>query len=352
MKKIFLMALLLYGCGCSKYPTDNSGRDLLEMESVWQYLKVYSYWQDKVPQTAFEYDSPQEMMSSIGDTLSGANYIVGNYTRYWHGSHSYSRSDSDGVEFDSLTDSTAYLRIISFSEEDLYTYDTFATLMPKFEKFHNIIIDLIGNPGGGLLATDSIINKILPKNTSYIMETYRDYNDTLRTASTIPWYTLKTRGEQCYYFANKKYAILTNSRSASASEIIIAGMKDGLAGASDGDTVTIIGETSYGKGIGQVHITRTQFSRRDLVITSMRIKGISDRTGDYLRKGIKPDIFVSSPPDPDSTDRYKQIVAALKILEPSSNWSAGRTVYKVHANPSTRFRSEHFVVPESDNIIE
>jgi hypothetical protein len=345
MKKIFLMALLLCGYGCSKYPTDNSGRDLLEMESVWQYLKVYSYWQDKVPQTAFEYDSPQEMMSSIEDTLGG-----GNYTIYWHGSHSYSRSDSDGVEFDSLTDSTAYLRIIGFSEEDLYTYDTFATLMPKFAKFHNIIIDLIDNPGGGLLTTDSIINKILPVNTSYIMETYRDYNDTLRTASTIPWYTLKTRGEQCYYFANKKYAILTNSYSASASEIIIAGMKDGLAGASDGDTVTIIGETSYGKGIAQVLISRSQFSRRDLKITFMRIKGISTRTGDYFRKGIKPDIYVSSPRR--SQDRYEQIVAALKILEPSSNWAAGRTVYKVHANPSTKFRSEHFVVPESDNIIE
>jgi hypothetical protein len=312
--------LAIAGFSCSDYSTDTSGKDLYEEESVWQYLKAYSFWQNRVPKNAFVYDSPEAMMASVLDTLRGSTYTL-YWNATWHSSLTHSSASASTVGWAPLTDSTVYVQISSFSEKDLSTFDSLKAILPDLRKYSRVIIDLIDNGGGGIAVTDSIINSILPYNTPYIMESYRRYDDHSRTAVTIPWDTIKTKRAQDPYLAKKRYALLINGGSASASEILIAALKDGFSHASNGDTTVIVGETSYGKGIGQVQIDRSAFFAgshdRDLKITFMRMKGISDRVGDYFRKGIRPDINVAITNANGAIDRTAAIKAALKVLEPS-----------------------------------
>jgi C-terminal processing protease CtpA/Prc len=109
-----------------------------------------------------------------------------------------------------------------------------------------------------------------------------------------------------------------------------------LAHASD--TVVLVGDTTYGKGMGQIVISREHSGWSDIRITFLRIKGLSDRIGYYHRKGILPDVNV----DCDSLENLidsllrrnlqkeadalqllcdsLNISAALKILEPSAHF--------------------------------
>jgi hypothetical protein len=333
---------------CSTYPTDPGGRDLYEMESVWQYLKTYSFWQDKVPAGAFEYGSPEEMMTGIHDTLRGTSYTH-YYNENGHSSSGLPAKSSAAdtlatVGWDSITASTAYVRISEFSIDDSSTYFEFLDIAPYLRKFSNIIIDLIGNGGGGIAPTDLIINSILPVATPYILETYRSYDQSTHTAVTVPWDTIKTQNGQDPALKNKRYAVLMNGGSASASEILIAALKDGFAHASNGDTVVLIGETTYGKGIGQMHINRSSSNRPDLLITFMRMKGISGRIGDYFRKGIVPDVFV-----PDDPTHLAHLTAALQILDPTARLNK-RIVLQKKLRASGGLPPEAYLVAAPENV--
>lgn len=324
---------------CADYPTDTSGRNLFEMESVWQYLKTYSFWQDNVPPNAFIYATPQEMMTSINDTLKAIPY-----TGYDYGDHS-SSTPSVTVGWNSLSDSTALVQIILFSEKDSSTYFQFLNILPSLAPYRNIIFDLIGNPGGGIAPTDAIINAILPVNRPYIMETYRKYDYGSRTESTVPWNAVATTNGQNPALHNKRYAVLFGKGTASAAEIFVAAMKDGLP-ASLGDTAVFVGDTSYGKGIGQVVITRFHRNMPEIKITFMRMKGISARVGDYFRKGIAPDTLV---PITEADPLHRaQINAALKFLQPSIHLSQGPALLKT-VSPPGYFPPEAVVVEKGGN---
>ena len=132
----------------------------------------------------------------------------------------------------------------------------------------------------------------------------------MRSAQTVSWDTLKTLHGHAPSLAGKRLAVLVNRGSASASEILVAGLKDGRANAASGDTVALVGETTYGKGMGQIIISRTYLGKRDIKITFLLLKGISIRIGDYHRRGIAPDVAVAGP--------LAQLSTALHILEPSA----------------------------------
>lgn len=352
---VFLSALLLFSC--SHYPTDTSGRDLYEMESVWQYLKTYCIWQDTLwhdtlPVDAFKYGTPQELFAAVHDTLKGANH---NYTSYDSTSlgslqSTIAAAGSTAVYWDSLSDSTGYIFIdYEFVAE---TYAAFLSAFNKVNKFKNIVIDLRNNGGGNLNATDSIIQSLLPDSTPYIIKKYRTYDHLTRQARTIDWDTIWTNhGRQL--FKNKRYAVLANRGSASASEIVVAALKDGFAHAAD--TVVLVGDTTYGKGMGQIVISREHSGRSDIKITFLRMKGLSNRTGYYHRKGILPDVHV----DCDSLENLMSVLlnqirnspwnsaflqkeadtlqwkcdslnisAALKILEPEAHFQKQQILRK------------------------
>jgi hypothetical protein len=307
----FLILLGMMAFSCTNYPTDTSGRDLYEMESVWQYLKAYSIWQDRIPVNPFDYSSPGSMMSGLYDTLHGYSY-----THYYNGPAfsakvAYSQSINDVtpmVVFDSITGSTAYIQF--YYEFVRSTYNDFLAILPLCARFKNIIVDVRGNGGGDLMATDSIIECFVKAGRPYLVTTYRQYNSATRTAATIENDTEITQLAQNIYLRNKRIVVLANRRSASASEIVVAALKEAS------DTCYIAGDTTYGKGIGQIILSRAYIGRPDVQITSMRFHGVSSRIGYYHQKGIYPDYLLETATDTASW--FAQIDSSVQLVEPGA----------------------------------
>jgi hypothetical protein len=155
-----------------------------------------------------------------------------------------------------------------------------------------------------------IVSEFLPFNSEYIHFRYRVYDRKELKGKTIDGAQGIQRTANRYPKLHKKnIAILMNNRSASASEILISALKDrkDMAGA------ILIGDTTYGKGIGQSHILRP--GREILSITSLQIRGLTNRTGDYHRKGIYPDKLVI----PEAGNHVDSCVYyAVEALESSS----------------------------------
>ncbi|MBN2035877.1 MAG: hypothetical protein JW768_03965 [Chitinispirillaceae bacterium] len=287
---------------------EDPARDLIEFESVWQLLSALSIWQENVPDDPFVFPSPETMMSSIGDTLRGIPY-----TRYFHEELYHAEASLEDekptVFLDALTATTALLTITSFG---LTTWNDFLETLPAAGRYSNFIIDVRQNRGGYLDVLDSIIGALVPPDTPFIDARYRDYDGTTDRFFTRDWHAWETTGDPEPAFRNKRFAVLMDGYSASASEILIAALYEGTGAA-------LIGDTSYGKGIGQIHIGRR--TRETVQITFLMLKGHSDRIGDYHRKGIAPDplspVLIQEAAALDSV--RKPIFYAVKTLDPFVN---------------------------------
>jgi hypothetical protein len=293
---------------CTTYPVDTSGKNILEMESVWQYLCTYSIWQEKVPLEPFALDSlntPEEILLSVWDTFHTVNYTCYDSTILPKNSKSLSISETT-VYFYRLTLNTAYLRITEFIKDT--TLFEFKNILESIKSFSNIILDLRQNGGGDLRTIDSLMEYFLPVNTPYIYAKYRKYDSSKRKAQTIDWEMWSTKTSKDISLASKKIAVLIDRQTASAAEIIAAGLKDGKKLANL-DSVVLIGDTTFGKGMGQIVVSRNHLKKRDIKITYLLLKGISQRTGNYHRKGIAPDILSN----PNNSNQI--ILTALRILE-------------------------------------
>jgi hypothetical protein len=327
MKKCILAIVCAVGLSCVNYPADE--RELYEMESVWQYLQAYSIWQERIPQDPFQYATPEKMLYSIMDTLKGAHYTEYSPTPCGacRGSAARAGRQSDNIdtlEWMPLGDSTALLKIREFTDITYQYFLTTIIAMDNVRHFRNIVIDLCGNGGGDIKSTDSIINAILPRNTPFLIETYREYNDKSRLAKTISMETQITQGPQHWALQNKRYAVLVDGYTASASEMLTTALKEGFSQAGRDSTV-IIGATTFGKGIGQICIPRQFMNHADLKITFMRMKGLV-KVGDYHGKGIKPDILSLAYPE--------QVVKAFQYLEPSAKMKKLSALWNSAAPPA------------------
>ncbi len=296
-----------------------------EMESVWQYLKAYSIYHERLQGDAFSYSTIDEMFDALGDTLKGFNY-----SRYagsaggWLTAGPIGKVDADRISglsirntvfLDTLTASTVHIRIESFKHGEIeydgngttlvqwdYTYTTLLKCLPGIKTFPIVIVDLYGNGGGDIDEMDSIINAFLPAEKGFILARERKYNESDRTTQTLEWHQWTTDSTAKFELAGKKVVVVIDQNSASASEIMVAALKD-VVGA------TIVGSRSYGKGIGQIKIFRRD--RPALQITYLQLQGISKRIGDYRHKGIDPDIIVNG--------TYEQILLkAVQVNEPSA----------------------------------
>ncbi|MCL2141286.1 MAG: S41 family peptidase [Methanimicrococcus sp.] len=124
-----------------------------------------------------------------------------------------------------------YIEISSFTDETGKEFETHLKELQK-QNIQGLIIDLRDNPGGSVSAVLNISDQLLSNKTVC----YIDYHDepmqeiiSDRKMIDIP------------------YVILVNNRSASASELLAGAVKDNNAG-------TLIGETTFGKGIIQIII--------------------------------------------------------------------------------------------------
>jgi hypothetical protein len=256
--------------------------DPIEFESVWQYLKVYSIYQDssiyqdRIPEDPFLYSSPEEMLESFNDTLRGHNYTDYIDSASYH-SASLSEKADEEVTFRAINDTTGLIRINSFSTD--VTYKQFLSFLPAIESYRNLIVDLRGNTGGDIEEMDSIIEAFLPAGKEYILARERKYDKRSHKAETLEWHPWVTKRAARKELEKKNITVYVNDRTASASEILAAALKDCYP-------AKLVGQRTYGKAIGQIILQRRDH-RPTLQITYLQLRRING--DDYHRVGIQPD---------------------------------------------------------------
>jgi carboxyl-terminal processing protease len=173
------------------------------------------------------------------------------------------------IEFSDMGNGVAYMRILRFG--DLKTFFDFANIyvdLPN-QGFRSVIIDVRGNPGGDLNALLNILNYIIPENDKELMSLYaRDTGHESFFSTGEGWHA-------------DKIVVLVNERSASAAEVFAGTLQ--LHGYAE-----IVGQQTYGKGVGQYHIPLSDDSVA--VITSFEIF-LPGHVG-FDGKGITPDHIV------------------------------------------------------------
>jgi hypothetical protein len=266
-----LVLLLFVSCF---YDVHDDPAAFEEAHSVWQYLSVFSIHQDRVPPSAGNL-TPEEMFEIIDDRHYGSRY-----TGYL-GDGSGGGGLPSGEPIDTpvvVMPGTVYFHIPDFLDKSLGSFERFVMYLGGFE---NIIIDLRFNLGGYTYAAERMLGEILPRGAEYIEYNRRAYDRVNRRGYMITGERLRTQDRHTPALLGKNIIVLMNEFSASSSEIMIAGLKDGGADA------LLIGGQTYGKGIGQMLITRP--GKRMLSVTHMRINGLSPRTGSFNEVGIEPD---------------------------------------------------------------
>jgi hypothetical protein len=326
--KCLLIVPFLFYCQAPLDPPDVSS-DYIEFESVWQHLKAYSIYQERIPPNPFAYGSPVALLRAMNDTLGG-NY----YTDYRYDSvpidnpqppaatASLAPRPNSAVFLDTLTDSVALITIWTFDDDSVF-FD-FLSCAPAASFFPNIVINVRNNRGGYIDQADSVIAALIPAGTEYIESRHRDYDDGSGKFVTVEWYPRATRWGPRPEFQGKRFAVLMNGYSASASEFVAAALYEGA-------NAPLIGDPSYGKAIGQVEILRrrdmclagTFLYRRILLITFMQLRGASPRIGEYHGAGIQPDTVPQAVKDLASaaslTPWQSQIFYAVRALDPAAS---------------------------------
>ena len=163
-----------------------------------------------------------------------------------------------------LNDSTIYMRITNFSKyTKKFVYDN----VDQLKKYPYLIIDLMDNYGGDIPAMVDISDLFVPKGSIIATDKMRIFN-----------WVYKAKKDKILDF--EKIIILQNNNTASASENMIAALKDNL------DNVTLIGETTFGKGIGQF----TMPLKRGFAVKATTLLWYTPAGENIQGKGIKPDI--------------------------------------------------------------
>ena len=197
------------------------------------------------------------------------------------------------VESAMLEDSIGYIAVSEFTEATTEQFEEAISDLQS-QGMEALIVDLRSNPGGVLTTVCDMLDDILPEGLILYTED-RDGNRTEYTSSDERSLDIPL-------------AVLVNGSSASASEIFAGAVQDRGAG-------TIIGTTTYGKGVVQSVQTLSDGSAFKLTTHTYFTPGGTCIQG----IGITPDVeieyeFLGSEEDDYSYDLDNQIRKALEIL--------------------------------------
>ena len=193
-----------------------------------------------------------------------------------------------------LDKKTGYIQITQFTGVTLQQYkDMFAELKDK--GMERLVIDLRDNPGGLLTSVCDILREILPE--GLIVYTEDKYGN--------------REEETCdgKHQLDMPLAVLVNENSASASEIFAGAVQDHEVG-------TIVGTTTYGKGVVQ---ELRQLSDGSAV--KLTVSNYYTPNGNSINKvGIKPDVEVKLAAELLNKDEItheedNQLQKALNVIE-------------------------------------
>lgn len=175
------------------------------------------------------------------------------------------RAEVDGSVYAYAENDYVILEISSFG---LNTGNECIKYLDEYTDYSKIIIDLRDNGGGYETAVQEIAGIFLGKDKVVMHKI--DTNGNSNTDYTI---------SNAYYDNFKKIIILTNDGTASASEVLTLALKEGH------DDVTIVGETTYGKGVMQTQYTLSDGS----VIKLTSAYWTSPNNNSIHKVGIIPD---------------------------------------------------------------
>ena len=161
----------------------------------------------------------------------------------------------------------------------------------KKDKVKHVILDLRNNPGGLLDEVVTSVNLFVDKNKPVIY---------LETKGDKPQ-AVETENDKMSGIGDMDYTVLVNKGSASAAEIFAGALQDYKI-------ADVLGTTTFGKGIGQVH---KEFSDSSILkYTNMR--WLTPNKSYIHKKGIQPDKTIKAP-------KYEEI----EIIDPSKTYQEG-----------------------------
>lgn len=241
---------------------------------------------------------PGDIIYKVGDTLVASeslDVLVNNYIKGEEGTPvdvTVYRADKDEyvdmtlkrrkievptVEYRMLSDGIGQVIV---SEFDVITVEQFEQAVNELQKegMKGLIIDLRSNPGGVLDSAVKMVDYMLPDD----LDQYEKGK-----GKTLIVYTADKNGKGDVFTASDGHelkmpiAILVNGDSASASEVFTGALKDY-------DWATVVGTTSYGKGIVQNLIPLGDGSAIKITTAHYYTPSGFDLHG----KGIEPDVKV------------------------------------------------------------
>lgn len=198
------------------------------------------------------------------------------------------------VEYEMLENKVGYIKITEFDEVTVEQFDDALSQLEN-DGMKKLVLDLRDNPGGLLDAVVDIADRILPTG----MIVYTEDKNGKKTE-------YEAKSAEC---VEQPIVVLINGNSASASEILAGAIQDYKAG-------TLVGTTSYGKGIVQNIFQLGDGSAVKLTIANyytpkgrnIHKKGIDPDVEVELKESLKDEIEIKKSED-------NQLQEALKVLE-------------------------------------
>lgn len=196
--------------------------------------------------------------------------------------------ESPTVEYEMLENGMAHIQIVEF---DMVTTDQFeaAYKQAKAEGMKGMLLDLRSNPGGNLSTVCDIARMLLPKG--------------------LIVYTEDKYGHRVEYSCDGSkeikvpLVVLIDGYSASASEILAGAVKDYEIG-------TLVGTTTYGKGIVQKVINLSDGSAVKLTVSNY----YTPKGNNIHQIGVEPDVVVEFDAEAYVEGVDNQLEEAKKVL--------------------------------------
>jgi len=200
------------------------------------------------------------------------------------------------VTWEDKGDGTAYIRVSRFGSDTNKDWNkAVSEINVQMTEFDTLILDLRGNPGGYM---DSAV---------YLASEFLDRDDVIM-------YQENALGEEIPYKDTRTGAfedlpavfVLLDEGSASASEILAAGLKENLM-----DEVTLVGVTSFGKGTIQDAKDFSDGSALHVTIA----KWLTPEKNWVHDRGIDPDVEVEATIEDFKEGRDPQLEKALELAK-------------------------------------
>jgi len=182
------------------------------------------------------------------------------------------------------------------------TYQEFKDILQEIKraKTKSAIIDLRGNPGGSILHCTKMAAELSPQNKEMIYDVLHYPNNNENVIETVHYFAsdfLNKPGDGL----DTKWVVIIDGNSASCAERFAAALRT-----TRPETI-FVGQTTYGKGIGQNYITTPLGGLAG--ITCLQSYYPNGKT--FHEVGVEPDVFAN----PNSNEIYMEAYDAAQTFE-------------------------------------